>query len=185
MQAPTGVVLQERATGGGAVLCGPWMVSVSIALPPDHVWVVGGTLEPYHQLGRVHARTLAGLGIASRPVSPGAVARANRRLGCNVPWACFGSLAPWELTDLAGRKLVGMAQRRQRTGVLLVAGTLCHSPDWPLLCDSLGFSGDVQHLERITAHCDALVVTPFSAATFAVHLGRDLAAALLAPGCAS
>lgn len=179
---PADVALLKRATGGGAVLSGPWMVSVSVVLPPDHDWVSGGALEAYRQLGRVHARVLAGLGIETRAVPPDGVHRANQVLEDGVSWACFGRLSPWELTDPAGRKLVGMAQRRQNNGVLLVAGTLCHPPDWPLLCDAMGFPGDAARLQRVTASCDALTDRTFGAATLAQELRRALADDLLAPG---
>lgn len=181
LRLPSGVALLERASGGGAVLSGPWMVSVSVVLPLGHAWVVGGVLEAYRQLGRVHAVALAGLGIQTLPVPPGAVAEANLRLGGGVPWACFGSLAQWELTDLAGRKLVGLAQRRQRNGVLLVAGTLCQRPDWSLLCDAMGFPGDAARLQGVTASCDALAIRSLDAETLARHLKRALNAGL--PTC--
>lgn len=179
------VALLKRATGGGAVLTGPWMVSVSVILPPDHAWVGGGVLEAYRQLSRVHTLALAGLGVETHAVPPDGVRRANQRLDGGVSWACFGSLAPWELTDRAGRKLVGMAQRRQNHGVLLVAGTLCHPPDWPLLCEAMGFPGDAPRLHRITAPCDALAVRAFGADTLAETLGRALTDGLSAPGDAS
>lgn len=180
LRLPEGVELLERASGGGAVLSGPWMLSVSVVLPPDHAWAAGGGLEAYRRLGRLHAVVLAGLGVRTRAVPPEAVARANQRLGGGVPWACFGSLAPWELTDLAGRKLVGMAQRRQRGGVLLVAATLCHPPDWPLLCDAMACPQDAPRLQRITTTCDALADRAFSAGTLAMRLQQALAREVLA-----
>lgn len=179
LRPPGGLAVLERVSGGGAVLCGPWMVSVSVALPPGHAWVVGGGLEAYRRLGRLHAEALARLGIETLTVPPGDVAHANQRLGGGVPWACFGSLAPWELTDLAGRKLVGLAQRRQRNGVLLVAGTLCHQPDWLVLCNAMGFPGDASRLQGITASCDSLGVRSFDAGALALYLRRALAADLL------
>lgn len=180
---PLDVGLMVRESGGGAVLSGPWMISVSVTLPPDHGWVMGGGLEGYRQLGRVHATALAALGIDTVAVPPGGVTQANQRLGGGVPWACFGSLAPWELTDLAGRKLVGLAQRRQRHGVLLVAGTLCHRPDWSLLCDALGCPGDAAVLHRRTVACDALAGRPLAAGALAVRLRRALADELVGVAC--
>ena len=59
------------------------------------------------------------------PLPPAEVAQADALLGPPVRWACYGSLASWEVVDAGGgRKLVGLAQRRQRTGVLFVTGTL-------------------------------------------------------------
>lgn len=181
LRLPSGVALMERASGGGAVLCGPWMVSVSVVLPLGHAWLEGGSLAAYQRLGELHAVVLGHLGIKTRLVPPGDVAAANQRLDGVVPWACFGSLAPWELTDLAGRKLVGLAQRQQRNGVLLVAGTLCHAPDWRLLCEAMGCPNDVPTLRAITAACNTPSRSPLKAGTLALHLGRALAAYLLAP----
>jgi lipoate---protein ligase len=177
---PAGVALVERTTGGGAVLSGPWMVSVSLVLPPDHDWVTGSWLSAYRWLGRLHAEALAGLGIPTRAVPPEAVTRANKGLGDGVPWACFGRLAPWELTDLAGRKLVGLAQRRQSNGVLLVAGTLCQRPDWSLLCDAMGCPGTVSRLQEITSSCDRVSKEPLDPGTLTLRLARVLSEGLLA-----
>ena len=84
----------------------------------------------------------------------------NARTGPTVPWACYGSLAPWEVVDAAGRKLVGLAQRRQRTGVLLVAGTLVTPPDWALLCSAMGQPQDEAAMRRRTVDCTQLSATP-------------------------
>ena len=78
---PSGVALLERASGGGAVLCGPWMVSVSVVLPPGHAWLEGGSLVAYQRLGQLHAAVLGDLGIETRVVPPSDVAGANQRLG--------------------------------------------------------------------------------------------------------
>ena len=83
-------------------------------------------------------------------------------------------LAPWEVVDAAGRKLVGLAQRRQRTGVLLVAGTLVAPPDWALLCHALGQSGDEAAMRRRTVSCAQLSAQ----APHAQHLARALHEAL-------
>jgi lipoate-protein ligase A len=52
-------------------------------------------------------------------------------------WACFAGLSPWEVVA-DGRKLVGLAQVRRSTGVLLTAGVLVSPPDWALLCQAMG-----------------------------------------------
>ena len=101
-------------------------------------WAQGRLPDSYRDLGQLHAEVLASLGVTAQALPEADVPAANARLGGLVDWACYGSLAPWELVDAAGRKLVGLAQRRQRTGVLLVAGTLATQPDWPLLCQAMG-----------------------------------------------
>lgn len=54
-----------------------------------------------------------------------------------------------------------------KTGVLLVAGTLCHRPDGPLLCDAMGSPADAAVLHRRTVACDALAGRPLAAGTLA------------------
>lgn len=167
-----------RESGGGAVLTGPWLVSASVVLPPGHPWLRAGLLEGYRQLGQVHTAALAELGIAAQTLPPSAVALVNERPGEPVEWACFGSLAPWELIDAQGRKLVGLAQRRQQTGVLLVAGTLVATPDWQLLCDAMGQPQDAPSLRRRTVSCEALAGRPVAAQVLASTLQQTLMQAL-------
>lgn len=171
---PAGVALLERATGGGAVLTGPWLVGVSVLLPPEHAWVCGGLLESYRRLALLHVAVLAGLGVAAQAVPPAEVQAAAARTGAPVDWACFGGLGPWELTDEQGRKLTGLAQRRQHSGVLLVAGSLVSAPPWAMLCRVLGRDEDVAALARRTVSCDALAGRPVAPLTLAAALQRAL-----------
>jgi len=149
-----------RPSGGGAVLTGPWMVSCSVVLPLDHPWVQGRLPDSYHGLGQLHVDLLSNLGVPSTALPPDQVDACNARTGPTVPWACYGSLAPWEVVDAAGRKLVGLAQRRQRTGVLLVAGTLVTPPEWALLCSAMGQPQDEAAMRRRTVDCTQLSATP-------------------------
>ena len=170
--------LLVRESGGGAVLTGPCLVGVSVVLPNGHPWLGEGLLESYRHLGQLHAVALAELGMAALSLPPPAVADANERLGRRVDWACFGSLSPWELIDAQGRKLVGLAQRRQKTGVLLVAGTLMATPDWQLLCDAMGQAQDAPVLRQRTVSCAELARQPISPAQFAQVLTQALAHSL-------
>ena len=105
------VELLLRPSGGGAVLTGPWMVSCSVVLPLAHPWVHGRLPDSYQGLGQLHVDLLARLGVPCMALPPDQVDACNLRTGPIVPWACYGSLAPWEVVDAAGRKLVGLAQR--------------------------------------------------------------------------
>ena len=69
---------------------------------------------------------------------------------------------------------LGLAQRRQRTGVLLVAGTLATVPDWPLLCGALGHPDDVDGMRQRTVSCDVLADRPWDAALYARRLHAAL-----------
>lgn len=172
------IELLLRPSGGGAVLTGPWMVSCSVVLPVDHSWVQGRLPDSYQGLGQLHVDVLAALGVPSRALPPAEVDAANALTGATVPWACYGSLAPWEVVGAGGRKLVGLAQRRQRTGVLLVAGTLVTPPDWALLCAALDQPGDVAAMRRRTVDCTQLSATPPDAARLAQALQVALSQAL-------
>lgn len=174
--------LLQRPSGGGAVLTGPWLVGVSVVLPPEHPWVGQSLVDSYRPLGLLHAAVLADMGVSARALPASEVAGANARMGPVVDWACYGSLAPWELVDEQGRKLVGLAQRRQRHGVLLVAGTLGTAPDWPLLCHAVGQPQDLSALRSRTVSCAELADRPFSNAALALRLQQALECAL--PGAA-
>lgn len=139
-------VLRRRA-GGGAVLVGPWMLGLSVALPADHPLAGNGLLDAYRWLGEAVARALSFEAVrceAVPPQVPRAAAAAMR------DWACFGSMSPWEV-ECDGRKIAGLAQVRTRDVVLLVCGVLLRRPDWELLCSLLGQPGDeVARLEAAT-----------------------------------
>ena len=162
-----------RESGGGAVLVGPWLVSASVVVPHDHPWLRGGVVPSYRRIGELHVDALAELGIASRTLPPADVAAANDA-GPVVRWACYGSLSPWEVVDGSGRKLVGLAQRRRREAVLLVAGTLVGAPDWALLCDALDRPQDGAALRARTVSCEQIAGRPVEPARLAATLERRL-----------
>jgi lipoate-protein ligase A len=151
------VALVDRLAGGGAVLAGPSMLSVSIVLPSGHPLLRGGLIDCYRWLGRLHVDALAECGVPGRALPSHELRRAEAALETSaVSWACFGALSPWEVVAPDGRKLVGLAQRRQRAGVLLVAGTLLADPDWSLLCGVMGHPEDEAALRRRSVSCQDL-----------------------------
>lgn len=162
-----------RDAGGGAVLAGPWMLSASIVLPADHPLVAGtGTVSSYRWLGVLHAGLLRDLGIPAYAVPPEEVRLASP--APSLKWACFGSLSPWEVV-VGQRKIVGLAQVRRRTGVLLTCGTLISSPDWPLLCAALGANpADAQRLQACTTSCTEQLGAPLLATVLAEGLHHML-----------
>lgn len=168
----------ERQSGGGAVLTGPWMVGVSVVLPHGHPWLCNGLLESYRWLGQLHVAVLADLGVAVHSLPAHELPRANEQAGRTVDWACFGSLSPWEVVDGQGRKLVGLAQRRQQTGVLLVAGTLTARPDWSLLCGAMGHPQDEPVLRHRTVSCEELAGRPVAPQELASKLKQALGCTL-------
>jgi len=144
-----------RDSGGGAVLTGPWMLGLSLALPLGHPWLAHGLIDSYRPLGQLCAEVLNEQGVPAQALAPQQVSAMQTALGARglpvLDWACFGNLSPWEVVDAQGRKLVGLAQRRRQTGVLLVAGLLTAHPPWEQLCDALGRAGDAEVLGQRTS----------------------------------
>ena len=168
-----------RESGGGAVLTGPWLVSASVVLPPGHPWLEAGLLESYRRLGELHVAVLQACGITAHAVPPLELPPAPAaEVDAPPGWACFGGLSPWEVVNAEGRKLVGLAQRRRQTGVLLVAGTLVAQPDWSLLCEAMGQPQDAFLLRQRTASCTELAQGRVSAEQFAEVLTQGLGHAL-------
>lgn len=164
-----------RESGGGAVLTGPWLVSASVALPLEHPWVCGGLIDSYRRLGQLHVEVLMEFGVPARALPPQDLPRANEASVVNaVDWACFGGLSPWELVNTEGRKLVGLAQRRCRAGVLLVAGTLVGAVDWALLCDAVGYPQHEPLLRHRTVCAQELAACEIEPQRFAAALMQSL-----------
>lgn len=108
-----GVAVVRRRSGGGAVLVAPGrLVWADVVLPAgDPLWHddVG---RAAWWLGEAWAAALADLGVPSPEVHRGGLVR--------TAWSalvCFAGLGPGEVT-VAGRKAVGLAQRRTRHGAL-------------------------------------------------------------------
>ena len=114
------------------------------------------------------------LGVSVQVVRPAEAQSAAARTGAPVDWACFGGLGPWELTDAQGRKLTGLAQRRQPSGVLLVAGSLVSAPPWATLCMALGHDQDEAALAGRTVSCAELAGKAIAPRTLADALQRAL-----------
>src|SRR5215470_4265958 len=126
-----GAELVERAAGGGAVLAGPWLLGVTIALPPGHRRASGSIPSSYGWLGAAFVSWLAEVGIAGRAATAPICAAPS------VGWSCFAGLSHGEV-EVGGRKIVGLAQARRRNGIVFSAGVLLSPPPWALLCDIMG-----------------------------------------------
>jgi lipoate-protein ligase A len=167
------VELLERQAGGGVVLTGPWVVSASIVLPYGHPLLCDSLVGCYRWLGQLHVAALADFGVRAYELPAHALPLADATIDVRpVRWACFGGLSPWEVVDAGYRKLVGLAQRRQRSGVLLVAGTLVGATNWRLLCDVMGHPEDEAVLLRRTVSCEELAGRVIEPETFASALTR-------------
>jgi lipoate-protein ligase A len=134
--AGRGIEITKRHSGGGAVLAGPWMLGVSVLLPPAHPMAQADMHAGFRRLGRAHCHALRQFGVvASLASDPDIRYSAARARAQDLDWACFGSVSHGEVLNSAGKKLAGFAQCKKRTGTLLVGGVLLGEPDWSLLCE--------------------------------------------------
>ncbi|MDL2355652.1 MAG: hypothetical protein QFF03_10375 [Pseudomonadota bacterium] len=171
-----------RQAGGGAVLVGPWMLSVSIALPPAHALVEGSLINSYRWLGELFASLLQRRGIAAQAITPEQARTLQREAtDADLGWACFGGYSPWEVV-VGRQKIVGLAQVRKRTGILLVAGVLLDRPHWEWLGEVLQKPpSDIVALAARTTSCAQQSGHAWSLADIATPLGRALNDALALP----
>lgn len=170
-----GVPLAGRQAGGGAVLVGQWMLSVSIVLPVTHPLSLGGTLAGYRRIGERFAAVLREFGVAAHALTPDEARAAQERDGSvDLQWACYGGLSPWEVVA-GGRKILGLAQVRRRTGVLIAAGLLLGRTDWEKLCAAVGKpSADAALLAERTTSCAEELGWEPPLPHLACHLRRQL-----------
>jgi lipoate-protein ligase A len=119
---PDGLPLVRRGTGGGAVLCDEDYLMLDIALPPGDPRVLDDVTESYRWLAERLVSALDELGVREISlVQPAALRGLDEQAREAGRSACFAGLGPYELLDGHGRKLLGLAQRRRRGGVLLQA----------------------------------------------------------------
>ncbi len=123
-----GVALARRRTGGGAVYVDAAdPVWIDLWLPADDPLAVTDVGRSFDWLGDAWVAALDALG--ARGVS------SHRDRPTRTRWSslvCFAAVGRGEVLDAAGRKVVGLAQRRTRHGswyqsdCLLVRGTRVH-----------------------------------------------------------
>jgi len=154
------ISLVERLSGGGAVLSGPWMLSVTLLLPPTHPLARASLPAGYRAIGEACRDALRGLGLPTQLAVP---ARDVSQTADELDWACFASISHGELVAAEGRKVVGLAQVRRRQGIAVCIGVLLARPDWAQLVRVWTGRDDarlVRQLESRTASCDELAPAP-------------------------
>jgi len=110
-----GVDVVRRPTGGRAILH-EQELTYSLVAPESSPSVAGGVLESYARISQALIAGLARLGIDARFAPPAG------RLAESPSAACFEVPSSYEVL-VAGRKLIGSAQRRQ-PGVVLQHGAI-------------------------------------------------------------
>lgn len=171
----SGLEVLRRESGGGAVLTGPWMLGLSVALPPEHALLGTSLTGSYQWLGELLAQTLRQCSVPADTVSPQDLRnRASTSPATDPNWACFGGLSPWEVLS-NGRKIAGLAQVRRSNGVLLVAGVLLDQSPWELLCQTLSRPAcEAQLLAETTTHCVEASGSTFDCAIFEKRLKQGI-----------
>ena len=152
--AALGLPIYHRRAGGTAVLVGPHLLGLDVALPPDHPLVLPDLVESYRWLGDVWAAALAQFGIQARTISPTEAHEQRALLKRDetreresiLRRSCYGSLSPYEIV-IGHRKVVGFDMIRRRTGSLLQAGVLLHW-ETETLAQLLGHTQEQQTLLR-------------------------------------
>ena len=114
--ARDGVGIVRRRSGGGAVLVAPGgQVWLDVFLPSGDPLFETDVGKSFHWLGEVFAKAIASsLGHLASP----AEVEVHRGSVQTTPWSkvlCYAGLGAGEVT-VAGRKVVGMSQRRERSG---------------------------------------------------------------------
>lgn len=141
-----------RASGGGAVMAGPWMLSLTLLLPVAHALATASLPASYRAVGAACRRVLDRFRL---PTELAAGARAADELA----WACFAGVSHGELVAAGGRKIVGVSQVRRRDAIAICIGILHGRPDWEALVRIWQGREDgrlVRQLEHRTASCDQL-----------------------------
>jgi lipoate-protein ligase A len=121
--AKSGTDIVRRRSGGGAVLVAPGQqVWLDVYVPNDDELAHLDVGKSFYWLGEVFARALAAVLGAS---DAGEIAVHRGPLE-KTPWSkvlCFAGLGAGEVT-VSGRKVVGMSQRRERSGAWIHAMAL-------------------------------------------------------------
>ena len=114
--AAAGIELVRRRSGGGAVLVAPGsQVWLDVFLPHGDELAEPDVAKSFHWLGDTYAAAIASvLGVSAEQAG----VEVNRRPRQVTPWSrtlCYAGLGAGEVS-VAGRKVVGMSQRRERSG---------------------------------------------------------------------
>lgn len=180
LQPTPGVEVHQRHSGGGAVLLDPHLLNLDVVVPAGHDWLADDDLGAvFLRVGAVWARALDQLGVPHLRVHQGPATARRRGTPREQLLAavCYATLGRGEVvvddagrapdpghTPPAGRKLVGLSQRRRRPGALVQCGLLERWSPAQLLVALGGDPEDAQvHAAAVGLH-DLLAAPPADAA---------------------
>jgi lipoate-protein ligase A len=122
----------RRPTGGRAILHGDEL-TYSVSLAEDHPIAAGGIVETYLRLSKGLLRAMEQLGL-------NVLADAEGDTESEKGPVCFEVPSKYEIT-VGGKKLIGSAQLRRRSGVLQ-HGTIPLYGDIARICDALVYENE-------------------------------------------
>jgi lipoate---protein ligase len=115
----------QRHSGGGAVLMDSGLLSCDLLVPAGHPLLDGDLTAVFLPVGQAWAAALRDLGVADVTVheGPGTARRRGSAREQLLAAVCYATVGRGEVLA-AGRKVVGLAQRRRRMGALVQCGLL-------------------------------------------------------------
>lgn len=148
------IPIYHRRAGGTAVLVGSHLLSLDVALPANHPFVLADIVQSYRWLGEAWVAALAQIGVQTRVVpqseayEQGTLLKeeSTREREALLRRACYGSLSPYEVA-VGQRKVIGLDMIRRRRGSLLQAGVLLHW-ETEALAQLLGHTAEEQEMLR-------------------------------------
>jgi lipoate---protein ligase len=177
-----GIALVTRSSGGGAVMAGPWMLSLTLLLPAAHELARASLPAGYRAVGEACRRALGRFGLRTTLADRAVPVDATHPPHSGRPdWACFATVSHGELLAAGDRKIVGIAQVRRRNVIAVCVGLLVDRPDWDALV-RLWLGRDdapaVRQLEDRTADCTEIADRDrsFSVCSLATALEAEMAA---------
>lgn len=165
----------QRPSGGGAVLMDGDLLSLDVVLPTGHPWLAEDDLGTvFDPIGRAWAAALTDLGVPDVAIhsGPATATRLGPLEQRPLAEVCYASLGRGEVTA-AGRKLVGLSQRRRRQGALIQCGIMRRWKPAALI-EALGVDPARTAIERAAVGIDDLVVPPASDFTIMRAVRRHL-----------
>jgi lipoate-protein ligase A len=177
-----GIALVTRSSGGGAVMAGPWMLSLTLLLPAAHELARASLPAGYRAVGEACRRALARFRMRTTLADGAApVGATHLPQSARPDWACFATVSHGELLAAGGRKIVGIAQVRRRHAIAVCVGVLVDRPDWDALVRLWLGRADVpavRQLDSRTATCAGIADRDrsFSVCSLATALEAELPA---------